>query len=127
MRFSEQIFLRLRGESPKFTHRTEFIHKFVAIHRQGIQREDVLNPALNEQSKILRNFRERQRERVLIKGHHRTTEENNLDSTFGVNALGAKEKLEALPLFEITGVLVRSDHVASFIVNANHGMPASRR
>jgi hypothetical protein len=25
------------------------------------------------------------------------------------------------PLFEITGVLVRSDHVASFIVNANHG------
>jgi hypothetical protein len=26
------------------------------------------------------------------------------------------------PLFEIAGVLVRFDHVASFIVNADHGM-----
>jgi hypothetical protein len=28
----------------------------------------------------------------------------------------------ALPLFEITSVLVRVDHVATFIVNANHGI-----
>src|SRR5207245_6766313 len=27
------------------------------------------------------------------------------------------------PRFEIAGVLVRFDHVASFIVNANHGVP----
>jgi hypothetical protein len=28
----------------------------------------------------------------------------------------------ALPLFEIAGMFVRLDHVASFIVNANHGV-----
>jgi hypothetical protein len=26
------------------------------------------------------------------------------------------------PLFELAGVLVRLDHIASFIVNANHGV-----
>jgi hypothetical protein len=33
----------------------------------------------------------------------------------------------ALPVFELARVLVRVDHVASFVVNANHGiMPAQR-
>jgi len=29
---------------------------------------------------------------------------------------------KSLPLFEIATVLVRPDHIASFIVNANHGV-----
>jgi hypothetical protein len=33
----------------------------------------------------------------------------------------ARQKIQALPLFEIALVLVRLDHVARFIVNANHG------
>jgi hypothetical protein len=33
---------------------------------------------------------------------------------------GREEKVNS-PLFEIARVLVRLDHVASFIVNANHG------
>jgi hypothetical protein len=31
-------------------------------------------------------------------------------------------KAYSLPLFELTGVLVRLNHVASFIVNANHSV-----
>ena len=30
--------------------------------------------------------------------------------------------LSPSPLFELTGVLVRLDHVARFIVNTNHGI-----
>jgi hypothetical protein len=32
------------------------------------------------------------------------------------------DKKEISPLFELTSLLVRFDHVACFIVNANHGM-----
>jgi hypothetical protein len=34
----------------------------------------------------------------------------------------AKSRVERSPLFEIARVLVRFDHVASFILNANHSM-----
>jgi hypothetical protein len=36
--------------------------------------------------------------------------------------LRAREKHGTLRLFEVALVLVRIDHVASFIVNANHGI-----
>ena len=37
---------------------------------------------------------------------------------------GAMEKVES-PLFEIALVLARLNHVASFTVNANHGIPST--
>jgi hypothetical protein len=42
------------------------------------------------------------------------------DAKHGMSARRAERK--ASPLFEIAHVLVRSDHVARFIVNANHSI-----
>jgi len=43
-------------------------------------------------------------------------------STFRKRNNPGRWQVRALPLFEIARVLVRVDHVASFIVNANHGV-----
>jgi hypothetical protein len=40
-------------------------------------------------------------------------------------AMAAAKKMN-LPLFEIAFVLVRLDHIASVIVNANHGVNRAR-
>jgi hypothetical protein len=39
-----------------------------------------------------------------------------------LRSLGSATKKWTSPLFEIAFLLVRFDHVASFIVNANHGI-----
>jgi hypothetical protein len=41
---------------------------------------------------------------------------------YGVVALAARQGRDPSPLLEIASVLVRLDHVARFIKNANHGI-----
>jgi hypothetical protein len=45
-----------------------------------------------------------------------------LKQIHAATVLNTQTKISTLPLFELAVVLVRPDHVVSFIVNANHGV-----
>ncbi|OLC29475.1 MAG: hypothetical protein AUH91_00075 [Verrucomicrobia bacterium 13_1_40CM_4_54_4] len=64
------MFLFPSRETPKWTHRTEFIDELIAVPRQNIRSENALNVAINKQPQLLANFREREKERALIKRYH---------------------------------------------------------
>ncbi len=44
------------------------------------------------------------------------------DVVSATNVSCARQRIQALPLFELALVLVRFDHIAHFIVNANHSI-----
>src|SRR5439155_13124489 len=73
------MFLFPSRETPKWTHRTEFIDELIAVPRQKIRSENALNLAINKQPQLLANFREREKERVAIEYDHNTTEDQGVN------------------------------------------------
>jgi hypothetical protein len=47
MRFREHILLLRFAKRSKWTHGTDLIHWFIAVRRQNVRREDILNVAID--------------------------------------------------------------------------------